>query len=247
MKKKVVIAMIEGLFAVMVACITAYGGYRAGANNVKQKIDNKVSQVVEVDNGNVGAAIDYIISQNEKLEKENSELKNETQKLKLNTELQATSSNTKNEENEPNTDEMKKIDFLSVCEPYNEPSGFFYLGKNRPFKIQSKTYSDGISLDAYYQGLRNVKFNLENKYSQLTFNIGHIDDTNENNDALTFTLNIYVDEELKKQILCDENFNIDEEQTVDLEKGKTLKLEWICDRIENGYFTSYGLINMKVI
>lgn len=81
MKKTVVIAMIEGLFAVIVACITAYGGYRAGANNVKQKIDNKVSQVVEVDNGNVGAAIDYIISQNEKLEKENSELKNDNIKL----------------------------------------------------------------------------------------------------------------------------------------------------------------------
>lgn len=138
----------------------------------------------------------------------------------------------------------EQVDLLSVCEPY-DPTNGFSLGNDESFKIYSKTYSSGIRLDAYYRELRSVKFNLGSRYSELSFNIGHIDETGQKN---SFTLNIYVDgnEEPIKQIVCNANIDIDDVQSIPLNYGKTLTLEWLCDQIDTDYDTSYGLINMKL-
>lgn len=134
------------------------------------------------------------------------------------------------------------IDFLSVCEPYDIGEGFD-LGSKNAFKIQSKNYSQGIKLKAYYDKARSAKFNLGKKYSELSFNIGHIDETELKN---TFTLNIYVDEKIVKEIQCNSDVNIDEIQSVPINNGKILKFEWLCDAIEGNYGASYGLINLKL-
>lgn len=134
------------------------------------------------------------------------------------------------------------VDLLSVCEPYDPENGF-ELAKENPFKIQSITYSNGIRLDAYYANASTVKFNLGGKYSQLSFNIGHIDDTELDN---TFTLRIYVDKNPVKEIICNSNMDINEEWVVPLNKGNTLEFEWICDTTPGNYSASYGLINLHL-
>lgn len=138
----------------------------------------------------------------------------------------------------------KQEDLLSVCEPY-DPSRGFILGKDKTFKIHSDPYSSGIRLDAYYNDLRTVKFNLREKYSELSFKIGHIDDTGQRN---SFILNIYTDDEERpvKHIVCGANVDVDELQTVPLNYGKTLILEWTCDSVDSDYDTSYGLIDLKL-
>lgn len=134
------------------------------------------------------------------------------------------------------------VNLLSVCEPYDPERGFV-LGAEEPFKIQSKTYTDGIRLDAYYSELKSVKFNLGGEYSELSFNIGHIDETELYN---TFTLKFYVDEKPVKEIVCNSDTDINQEQTVPLNKGNILKIEWICDLVQGNFGASYGLINLKL-
>ena len=136
----------------------------------------------------------------------------------------------------------EQVDLLSVSEPYDPtyPS-CFKLGKDDSFKIQSNMYSDGFVLEASRDGLRSVKFNLDNKYSELSFNIGHVDGKPKNS---IFTLNVYVDGQKQKEITCNADTVLEDKQIVPLNYGKTLKFEWICD--DNDVLTQYGLINIKV-
>lgn len=135
----------------------------------------------------------------------------------------------------------KTTELLQACEPYDISDGV-EMGKDDPFKIQSKTYAEGIRLTARYDELRSISFNLEGKYTQLSFNIGHIDETEKDN---AFTLNVYVDNERQAQIIKTANSSIEEEQVIPLNYGKILRFEWICDNVNYNYNASYGLINLK--
>lgn len=156
---------------------------------------------------------------------------------------------TQNEVNQDNDNNIlyigkypeKKVDLLSACEPF-DPTNGFRLGKDNPYKIQSKTYSDGFYLETDHSDSRSVRFNLGGKYTELTFNIGHVDETNKNG---SFILTAYLDgeEEVAKQIICDVNTDIDIEQSVPLNNAKILILEWRGDDV---LYTTYGLTNIKL-
>lgn len=75
MKDTIKSALITGVFGIAVAIITGIFTYKAGGEEVEQRIDNQVSQVVAVDNGDVDAAVGYLVSRVEDLEDENELLK----------------------------------------------------------------------------------------------------------------------------------------------------------------------------
>lgn len=136
----------------------------------------------------------------------------------------------------------EKVDLLSTSEPYDPtPISGFQLGSEDSFKIQSNMYSEGFVLKACRDELRSVKFNLDNKYSELSFNVGHID---EKASMSVFTLNVYVDGKKQKQFNFNADTVLEDEQKISLNYGKILKFEWICD--ENDFLTEYGIVNAKV-
>lgn len=93
-------------------------------------------------------------------------------------------------EQEVKEDKEEKI--LAVCEPFNTKFGYdIEKGSPKAFKIQSKLYSEGLRLNAYYSETRSAEFNLEGKYSELSFSVGHIDETGLQN---KFYLRIYLDD-----------------------------------------------------
>ena len=133
------------------------------------------------------------------------------------------------------------VDLLSACEPYDASDGFS-LGNDKPYKVQAKTYSDGFSLDTYRDRVRTVCFNLGSKYTELTFNIGHVDETDTNG---TFILTAYLEkvDNKAKQIICDTYTSIETEQTIPLNNARVLILEW---RGEDTSGTTYGLTNIRL-
>ena len=100
------------------------------------------------------------------------------------------------------------------------------------FSYRIKEVESGICYDRWHFG----------KYPELTFNIGHVDETNKNG---SFILTAYLDgeEEVAKQIICDVNTDIDIEQSVPLNNAKILILEWRGDDV---LYTTYGLTNIKL-
>lgn len=141
----------------------------------------------------------------------------------------------------------KYVDFLSVCEPFNISDGnAIEIGSEKPFKIRSRMYSEGLRLNAdFYDTPRSVEFNLAGKYAELSFNVGHIDETFTKN---KFYLKIYLDNsnEVHQTLEFDANVDIDYTYSIPLNYTKNLKMEWTCDDTEANYKASYGLINLRL-
>lgn len=136
----------------------------------------------------------------------------------------------------------EKVDLLSVSDPYNIDDGF-ELGENSPFKIQGNTYSNGFSLQTYWDDVRTVSFNLGSKYTELTFNMGQIDE-GELDSVLTLTAYLESKDNISKQIVCDIDTSIESEQSIPLNNARVLILEWRGN--ESSRYTEYGLINLKL-
>lgn len=136
-----------------------------------------------------------------------------------------------------------QVSLLSACEPYDMGEGFS-LASEQPFKIQSNTYRNGFRLDAYYGYQRTVKFNLNNRYTQLSFRLGHIDETDLNHE---FILRIYVDNNVVQEIVCDPNVDFDNVYVVPLNYGKILTFEWTMNRTVNiNWNASYGVVDPQL-
>ena len=129
----------------------------------------------------------------------------------------------------------KQVDLLTACNMYDVGSSM-YLGKDDNFKIRGKLYAEGLTV--YHSG--STKFLLENKYSELTFNIGHIDGTDSSDD---FSLKFVVDGQEVETFSLNENVDIDNTVTVPLNYGKIMEMEWFGSKSYSG---SYGLINLNV-
>lgn len=85
---------------------------------------------------------------------------------------------------------------LDVCEPYESDHFESYMG--RSFQMAGNTYSNGLVFGGGYPS-SYIYFNLEGKYTTLSFICGHIDGT----DLRNFTLDIYCDGVLTYEIALD--------------------------------------------
>lgn len=82
--------------------------------------------------------------------------------------------------------------WLSVCGPYQYTQGEEYrLSDNQHFTMSGQKYTNGFVLhaNAWYDHKAEALFNLNGKYSSLTFTAGHVDNSNDRN----ATLNVYLD------------------------------------------------------
>lgn len=256
--KKVKVAIITGIFGVITATITGILGYMAGGDNVGQKIDNKVSQVVEVHNGDYEGAIDYIINDNKKKDEKIEELSSENQKqkdkiaeleeeidsLKLkNTELSNKTDNSdqSNEENDQITAQqnLEGSDFLKVCPPYDMTWKNNYEA-NGSFKMSGQMYSKGFtycasgSAEDYY-----ILFDLGGKYSKLEFDLGHVD----GDGMLDATIDVILDG-VTMQTIEKKADTLVSHEVIELNYAKQLKLCFNTGNVLNS--ARYGLANLEV-
>ncbi len=82
--------------------------------------------------------------------------------------------------------------WLDVCGPYQYEGGTEYrLTDNKYFTMSGQKYTNGFVFEKITIGddCRWALFNLNGKYKQLTFTVGHIDDT----PAANAKLNVYLD------------------------------------------------------
>lgn len=80
---------------------------------------------------------------------------------------------------------------MKVCPPY-QTSDYQYYRQPDTFKMAGEVYTNGFSMQDYSFAL----FNLNGKYTNLNFKLGHIDDTT----MIDGVFNIYLDEELYQRI-----------------------------------------------
>lgn len=128
------------------------------------------------------------------------------------------------------------IDLLSVSEPFDATDNF-WLGSDNSYKIQNNIYTEGFVLKSDPNTVKSVKFNLEGKYSELIFKVGHIDESDENDIILT----IILDENSKEEYTFNCNSDPSIEHKIPLNKAKILTLEWYGED-----FGKYGFFDVKV-
>lgn len=155
MKDTIKAALITGVLGVVASIVTGIFTYKAGAEKVEQRIDNQISQVVEVNNGDVDAAVEYLISRIEELEEENDTLEKENASL-----------NVKNENNNDVKTGAKETQTVNLLETdyLNQSKGNTFEGivdvegdKDNIGTIHSNGFV--YEGDYYYMGYRTYALN----------------------------------------------------------------------------------------
>lgn len=160
MKDTIKAALITGIFGVVGSTVTGIFAYKAGAENVEQRIDNQISQIVEVNNEDVDAAVEYLISRIEELEVENGTLEKENSSLNIKTE---NSNEVKTGESEIQAVNSQSVNLLET-DYLNQSKGSTFKGivdverdKDNVGTIRGKGFVyDG---DHYYIGYRTYALN----------------------------------------------------------------------------------------
>lgn len=124
---------------------------------------------------------------------------------------------------------------LDVLTPYSNSQYKAYIN-GETMQMGGNAYTNGFTLTAHYN-TGNAVFNIDAKYSTLSFMVGHIDNT----DKKDVTIKIYCDGILKKE------FNMSAEQlpqkiTLDITGVKQLKFEVV----NSDYRPYYGFANVTV-
>lgn len=122
---------------------------------------------------------------------------------------------------------------MDECPPHDVSSTYLY--NTDPFKMCGKQYSNGFTMqspDKYY-----ALINLNEKFSKLEFDFGHVDDSGD----YSATVNIYLDDNLAQTIEKNSDEYVSHE-TVNLNYAQQLKIE--INTGHAGYFGEYGFGNM---
>lgn len=177
MKDTVKSALITGVFGIAVAIITGIFTYKAGGEEVEQRIDNQVSQVVEVDNGDVDAAVGYLVSRVEELESENESLKEQLGGTPTGTDEHGSDGVSSSDGND---DTINKVNIFTLL-PFEEGKGdFIYPAESRQDNV-GNTYPGGylITYDGLQNKNRRISYILDQKYAtlsgQIALDYGHKD------------------------------------------------------------------------
>lgn len=166
MKDTVKAALITGILGIAASVITGVFTYKAGGEEVEQRIDNQVSQVVEVDNGDVDAAVGYLVSRVEELEDENELLRAQIDGSSTGIDNPGTDGGS---EGDGIDDEIGKVDIFTLL-PFEEGrEDFIYPSESRQDNV-GNSYPGGYLLT--YDGLQNknrrISYILDQKYTTLT-------------------------------------------------------------------------------
>lgn len=157
MKTKVKITVISGVCSIICATISAWVSYNAGYKNgmleISQKVNNEITQVVNVDNGDYLENLSYVL---EKLESgENSQ-------------------NTVKKENTKVSDKVNDFDDVHLIDSYD-----FMVVENFQDsygRFHEKAYQFDASDEAY------AVFNLDGKYKSFSADIVAGENTNSGSD-----------------------------------------------------------------
>lgn len=127
----------------------------------------------------------------------------------------------------------EKVYLMDVCPPYDVSRNDCY--STEAFKMTGTNYK-GFSMNIY-NGKQYVLINLNNQYSALEFDFGHVDGS----DQAPCTLNIYIDDNLVKTIEQQPDSDISH-VNIPLNYGRHLKLE-----LEYKYWNAtYGFGNLEL-
>lgn len=129
---------------------------------------------------------------------------------------------------------------LSVCKYYDSDVDYFKTGKEESYEVRGKSYTDGFCLEIYSDDIKKVSFNLEGKYSELMFRVGHVDNTND----ASIIVKPYLDDKPGEEIVFDTNTDPDVINRIPLNKAKELRLEWYGNR--DRFNSKYGFMDVKV-
>lgn len=136
----------------------------------------------------------------------------------------------------PNTPSMQKSEdddilLMKVAPPYDFDDGKIYTN-GKTFSMGGHKYTDGFVLSAVYSGY--VLINLEHKYSELSFYVGHIDQSPISKGT---TLNIFTDGNLLKDYFIPSDRPL-QTITIPLKYSGSLKIQ-----ITGGH-GAYGFANL---
>lgn len=133
----------------------------------------------------------------------------------------------------------ERVDLLSVASPF-DPTDGFALGMDSSYKMRGNTYADGFSLGVYRDDIRSVSFNLEGKYDELTFKVGHVDESGDSN----ITIIPVLDGKTGDKYTFNLDTDPDVEQSIPLNKTKMLTIQWYGDN--DLKYGTYGFTDIKV-
>ena len=128
----------------------------------------------------------------------------------------------------------EKSYLTNVCLPYEKPGSF----STEPFIMLGDIYANGFSI--FSSEYNDILFNLNNKYSTLEFDFGHVD----NSGDYMCIANFYIDGEYIKTISKNTQDDMSHE-TIKLNYGKILRIEIITKEKPNAspLCAEYGFAN----
>ena len=162
---------------------------------------------------------------NNKLSQENEDLRQENDILRAESDDPSSAGSTTDANDTPKDNKENRL--LSLCPPYESRN----YSAPELIRIMGVDYQNGFWLSDDYDNAY-AYFNLNQKYSQLKFKIGHVDGSS----MKSRTLKIYIDEELQNIELSSDMVTMDYTISV---KGKT-QIRMIID--DSSGAPKYGIV-----
>ncbi|MBS7007383.1 NPCBM/NEW2 domain-containing protein [Anaerostipes sp.] len=209
---------------IITAVIGVYGGNTFGKDKAIQKIQQEVN--IDMDSKNYVEEIKKLVKENAKLEQENNELKKASNKIQRNDANKIPISKTSNNKQLYLLDVTKAI---NSCYAYEERRG-------ETMSLRGRTYSNGFIMGN--GGEDGVEFNLKKKYNTISFDLGHVDDTDKQG---KFSVSFYSDGNLCKVISMKPEDPV-KHYDVNINEAEIIKISW--ESIDG--FTTFGMANVKV-
>lgn len=209
---------------IITAAIGVFGGNSIGKDKTIQKIQQEVN--IDMDSQNYVEEIKKLVKENAKLEQENNELK------KVSNESQRDDTKNTPISKNDNSKQFYLLDVtkaINLCYAYEEKRG-------ETMSLRGRTYSNGFIMS--YGGEDGVEFNLKKKYNTISFDIGHVDDTDKQG---KFSVSFYFDGNFYKTISMKPEDPV-KHYDININEAEIVKIAW--ESIDGT--TSFGMANVKV-
>lgn len=234
--------VIAGIFTAIGAFLgSSYSNYHLNTTNNNSNTNNNIINITEKGETSDEDIYKKYEEEIDKLESENEKLKEDNQKLlEQRQELINMSDLSPSLEETPNvisTESNKTIYLMEDCPPYDVPGINTYNDSNE-FKVEGEKCNNGFSfgspgpLEDYY-----VLFNLDQKYTSIEFDFGHVDGSSRHDCELVVYLDGNYYETYNKK--ADE---IKSHEKIDTINAKQLKFAYCTGYA--GAFGDYAIFNI---
>lgn len=201
------------------------------------KNENNNSTIVNIDGKSFNRTSDEYEVFVKKIVADNENLQEEIQKLKKDIEESKKNQGTLSNQNQIETDGEKKA-LLDVAKTINACSDYEER-KVEPMSLRGEDYSNGFILHSYSSGKEEgVEFKLGKKYRTMSFDIGHLDESDKKG---TFVLTYYLDGQVQEEISTEPEMPVQHFE-IDLRNADIIKFNWSNTK---GY-AKYGVANVMV-